>query len=259
VFVASDYQGLGVAGGHPYLVGLAEGRDVLDSIRAAAQYAHLGAHPVAVALGESQGAGAAQFAAQLAPSYAPALRLRAVAAVGPPSHLNEVAAHLSGGPSFGYDLMAIDGFQVAYPGLAKDDRLLTPAGRAALARIRGQCEAQILTELSGGTEAAYGVAAVLGAPDFTARLHENDPGGRKTPVPILITQGGADTIIPVQASSALVREYCALGDAVVGRLYPGATHGDILRFSLPDAITYLRDRLQGHAIPASWGSSCARR
>jgi pimeloyl-ACP methyl ester carboxylesterase len=259
VFVASDYQGLGVAGGHPYLVGLAEGRDVLDSIRAAAEYAHLGTRPVAVALGESQGGGAALFAAELAPSYAPELRLRGVAAIAPPSHLSEVAADLNGGPDFGYDLMAIDGFQVAYPGLAKDDKLLTPAGRAALARIRGQCEAQIIREYSHGTEAAYGAAAVLDAPDFTARLHENDPGSRKTPVPILITQGGADTVIPVQATRALVREYCALGDTVTGRLYPGATHGDILKFSLPDVITYLRDRLQGHALPASWSGSCARR
>jgi alpha-beta hydrolase superfamily lysophospholipase len=258
VFVATDYQGLGVGGGSPYLVGLSEGRDVLDSIRAAAQYTHAGARPLAVALGESEGGGAALFAAELAPQYAPQLRLRGVAAVAPPSHLAELAADLSGGQNFGYDLMAIAGFQVAYPSLSQDDRLLTAAGRAALARIQDQCETQILKELSGGTEAEFGVAAVLQAPDFAARLVQNDPGHRKTPVPIFIAQGSADTIVSVQASRALVQEYCAAGDSVVGRLYPGATHGDILQFSLSDVIAYLRDRLQGHPVPASWGSSCAQ-
>ena len=39
VIVATDYPGLGTAGVHPYLVGISEGRAVLDSVRAARTFA----------------------------------------------------------------------------------------------------------------------------------------------------------------------------------------------------------------------------
>ncbi len=35
LIAATDYPGLGTAGPHPYLVGISEGRAVLDSVRAA--------------------------------------------------------------------------------------------------------------------------------------------------------------------------------------------------------------------------------
>ena len=35
IVVATDYPGLGVPGMHPYLIGVSEGRAVLDSVRAA--------------------------------------------------------------------------------------------------------------------------------------------------------------------------------------------------------------------------------
>jgi hypothetical protein len=65
--VATDYQGLGGPGPHPYLIWQAEGRSILDSVRAA-----LMAHPERMAkevilTGQSQRSGAALGAARLAP------------------------------------------------------------------------------------------------------------------------------------------------------------------------------------------------
>jgi len=90
VVVATDYPGLGVGPTHPYLVGLSEGRAVLDSIRAvqAMPAAHAGDR---VALfGFSQGGHAVLWANQIAPGYAPELDLVGVAALAPPTYLGEL-------------------------------------------------------------------------------------------------------------------------------------------------------------------------
>ncbi len=44
-FVATDYEGLGTPGVHPYLVGLSEARGVLDIVRAAQADARHRAQP----------------------------------------------------------------------------------------------------------------------------------------------------------------------------------------------------------------------
>ena len=80
--VVTDYQGLGGPGPHPYLNWQAEGRSVLDSVRAV-----LAARPKQVSnrillSGQSQGSGAAVGAARLAREYAPDLKVLGVVATG---------------------------------------------------------------------------------------------------------------------------------------------------------------------------------
>ncbi|MEX2298872.1 MAG: lipase family protein, partial [Dongiaceae bacterium] len=55
VVTATDYPGLGTAGEHPYLVGVSEGRAVLDSVRAARQIAGPTASSRFAVWGHSQG------------------------------------------------------------------------------------------------------------------------------------------------------------------------------------------------------------
>ena len=71
VVVATDYPGLGTAGPHPYLVGLSEGRAVLDAVRAARELPKSGAGKRFAVWGHSQGGHAALFAGQLARSTQP--------------------------------------------------------------------------------------------------------------------------------------------------------------------------------------------
>ena len=86
IVTATDYPGLGAGGPHPYLVGDSEGRAVLDSVRAAESVAHEQAPGVAL-WGHSQGGQAVLYAAKLAPTYAPELRLDGVAAAAPATEL----------------------------------------------------------------------------------------------------------------------------------------------------------------------------
>src|SRR5262249_18814177 len=86
--VRTDYQGLGTAGPHPYLIGDTEGHDVLDAVLAARQADRTIANDVAIS-GHSQGGQAALFAASLAPKYAPSLKVKGTVAFAPVSHLSE--------------------------------------------------------------------------------------------------------------------------------------------------------------------------
>jgi acetyl esterase/lipase len=79
--VATDYQGLGTPGGHPWMTVRAEGWSVLDSVRSAlAAFPELANRVVIV--GQSQGAHAALAAAGLAAGYAPALQIKGTVVTG---------------------------------------------------------------------------------------------------------------------------------------------------------------------------------
>src|SRR6059058_839522 len=74
----TDYPGLGTPGDEAYNVGIPEGHAVLDALRAATAVPGAGlsaAAPMAIE-GYSQGGGAADWAAQEQPGYAPGLRLK---------------------------------------------------------------------------------------------------------------------------------------------------------------------------------------
>ena len=65
VVVGTDYQGLGAGGKHQYAIAATNGRDVIDSVRAASSMRETGAGKRAVAYGWSQGGGATIAAASL--------------------------------------------------------------------------------------------------------------------------------------------------------------------------------------------------
>jgi hypothetical protein len=88
VGVATDYEGLGTPGMHPYLVGASEGRGVLDIVKAAQQIEEAGASDRVVVWGLSQGGHSALFAGEIAPSWAPELEVLGVAATAPGGELS---------------------------------------------------------------------------------------------------------------------------------------------------------------------------
>ena len=84
--VQTDYQGLGTPGKHPYLIGTAEGRSVVDIVAAARQLDPKIGKRYLIA-GHSQGGQSALFAAGLASSWQPKLKLRGTDAFAPASHI----------------------------------------------------------------------------------------------------------------------------------------------------------------------------
>lgn len=80
---ATDYQGLGTLGPHPYLKTRPAAYSVLDSIRAVLG-GDFGVSNNVILVGQSQGGGAAFATAAFAPHYAPELNIRGTVATGVP-------------------------------------------------------------------------------------------------------------------------------------------------------------------------------
>jgi pimeloyl-ACP methyl ester carboxylesterase len=252
VYAATDYQGLGPPGDHPYVVGLSEGRNVLDSVRAAEHLreSRATARSKVLVWGHSQGGGAAAWAAELAPTYAPELSVVGAVAGAPAAQLSELGSALAASPYFGFALMVPIGMHAAYPSLRYED-ILTPKGVAAVGPISTECSDTILRDYAGKPVSEYVKADPNTKPGWKQALAANDPGQRKTPVPIFIYQGDSDEIIPVRVSKELLDRYCALGDTVARKTYPGATHVSVIPAALGDIVAWAEARLAGTPAPTS--------
>ncbi|MPQ96890.1 alpha/beta fold hydrolase [Modestobacter sp. I12A-02628] len=253
VFVATDYQGLGTPGEHPYMVNELSARNVLDSVRAASRFT--GAESPAVALmGQSQGGAAALFAAELQPTYAPELSLIGAAALSVPYGLDSLADVLEGGQAFGYVPMTVHGYGATYPELDVDGADLNDAGRTALDDIGDQCIGQIIEEFAGKSQDDYGLDAVLDDPRFRAELDRNDLGHVMPTVPVFLAHGKLDDTIPVESVRELGRAYCEGGVTVEGKVYPDAGHVDVLEAASDDLFTFLEDRAAGETATSTCDS-----
>lgn len=252
VVVATDYEGLGTPGPHPYLVNQVAGRNVLDSIRAVAQLPASGVTPAssAVVWGHSQGGGAAAFTAELQPTYAPDVKLVG-AAVGAPAADFGVFANAAApgaGTDFGFVVMALAGFAAAYPDV-KLDALLTSEGQQVARDIQDQCADVILNRLNSLTATDLLTPTVTTDPSLAARLKENSAGYQKTSVPIFLYHGDDDLVVPPVASTNIRGRYCAEGVNAELKTYPGTDHVSVLLPAFTDITTWLDARLDGTPAP----------
>jgi predicted esterase len=250
--VATDYEGLGTPGVHPYAVGLSEGRGVLDAIRATQRLPGTGADATspAVVWGHSQGGGAAAFAAELAPTYAPDANVVGAVAGAPAAELKALQSSLRTSPFFGYTFMAAAGFQAAYPDLDLTAGL-TPEGIAAVEAAGAQCASETIAAHAGQDPARYLTGDPATTEPFASLLEDNTPGNRPTDVAIFLYQGEADEQIPVELSGRLLERYCALGVTASRRTYPGQSHAGVIGVALPDIERFITDRLAGLPAPSS--------
>lgn len=258
VIAATDYEGLGTPGIHPYLVGDSEGRGVLDAVRAAINLEQAGASKRVAVWGWSQGGQGALFAGQLASSYAPELELVGVAAAAPAGQLAELLTDdldtLDGVILGAY---AVNAYEWVY---AKNDPaptaqgLLTPAGNEALPELVTLCDLTQDAQMTAiaqpliGSFYAKPPTQVAPWPDL---LGKNTPGGFKTPAPILIAQGESDPLVIPSTTVELAKNLCGLGDTVDLRQYPGAVHTDIAFVSANDVVSWIGDRFAGKSAPST--------
>ncbi|MGW0249269.1 lipase family protein [Nocardia goodfellowii] len=245
--LVSDYVGLGTPGTHPYLDGPSQARSVIDGVRAARAVAPELSDRWAV-LGQSQGGQTALFAAHLAPTDAPELRLRGAAATGPPSNLELVAPLL--GPwvprlplrmSTAYFAMIVAGLRATAPELDVDS-YLTDTGRAVLEVVESNCvnEADELVR-------AVAIGAMLDRPLQDPALSAAVHAMLRIPieghsVPLFLGQGAADLDVPAPLSAKLIAELRLAGADLRAHVYPG-DHSGAARQAFPDALAFLRDVL----------------
>jgi hypothetical protein len=246
--VRTDYEGLGTPGDHPYLVGDSEGRSVLDVVRAARRLdPRLGRN--VVISGHSQGGQAALFAARLAPTWTPELKLRGTLAFAPASHLSEqvplTRSLKDPSPLTALAAMTARGLDVARPALGVP-ALLSDRAAALSPQVVDRC----LPELAAGDSFGGLAPAELFREDadmgaVTAALDAaDDPENLKIRTPVRIEQGTADTTVFPIFTDQLVHSLKGRGTPLVYRTYKGVDHGGVVTAAAKDAAAWLKSRLK---------------
>jgi pimeloyl-ACP methyl ester carboxylesterase len=253
VVVATDYPGLGTPGIHPYIVGPVAAYAVLDSVRAAQQL-DVNAGDEFVVWGASQGGHSSLWTAQLAAEYAPDLTLIAAAASAPAIDLRGIiearSDSKSGGVLFSEFLYA---WSHVYPGANLDD-IIKPEHRAQFEKMATTCVSTPAAFLTIGdllTPNDYLSADLLTTEPWRTLIDDNTPRGEIT-VPLLITHGTADDLIPFEGSQAEALRRCDLGEDVTFIRLPGVGH-DAREESAIFTIGWIEDRFAGRPT----GSTCA--
>jgi pimeloyl-ACP methyl ester carboxylesterase len=247
--VRTDYEGLGTPGTHPYLIGNSEGRATLDIVRAARQLAP-GLSKTTIISGHSQGGHAALFAAALAPSWTPDLKVRGTVAFAPASHLDDQIplATVLTSPGGGLSGLISDigrGIVAANPSFDLG-AVLSDQAKALYPQTETQCLPELSTATSFGglsPKAIFKDGADL-AP-LAKLLDVQDPSHLKIKTPVLIEQGSADsTVIPL-FTDALVNELKTNGTkSLTYTKVTGADHAGIVTAGAKSATAWIAKRLK---------------
>jgi pimeloyl-ACP methyl ester carboxylesterase len=247
VIAATDYEGVGTPGLHPFLVGESEGRSVLDAARAAGNVKTIAASRKLLIFGHSQGGHAALFAGELAASYAPELNLLGIVAGAPAPDVEHTLPFLKiGTMGNGFLVSVVEGFHAAYPQFDPAE-VLTSAALAQASSVDEQC----LMENNAALSSLPNVLAhdPLEIPELAAIVRENSFGNRSAGAPLLVVQGTADQFVPQFVNDAFVKKACAAGDTVDYLVVPGADHGEELPAVSDDIAAWFADRVSGAAAP----------
>ncbi|MEH2532477.1 fermentation-respiration switch protein FrsA (DUF1100 family) [Bradyrhizobium sp. AZCC 1588] len=255
--VATDYQGLGGPGPHPYLNWEAEGRSVLDAARAALDHSKGQIANAVIITGQSQGSGASLGATRLAPSYAPDLNIKASIATGIVSRFPDATKKASSEQTLARSsppqytiLMMVAG--ALGDDTIKPDDLVTEMGKPLLQAAREGCTAELgqIVRSNGLT-----IANSLKDPEIADRLGaviEMSPV--RMPVPVFLATGLADKLIPPQRQYAAVAALCAANSNVVWKTYAGVTHNGTVHAAYSDGLAFVQAALAGSPIQSNCDS-----
>lgn len=260
IVAATDYPGLGTPGVHPYLVGISEGRAVLDSVRAARQLAGPGGATNAFAVwGHSQGGHAALFTGILASGYAPDLTLVGVAAAAPATELATLMMadlDTSGGKNL--TAMTLWSWSQAYG--APMTKVVTPAALPIIDELANDCIETIFDVLERRGPSKALDRSFLSVNDLADRepwrllLARNTPGTLPPRIPVFLAQGAADTLVLPRVTQDYRARLCRAGSRVEFELVPGVGHLSIAKDAAPAAIDWIGDRFAGEPAPSNCGS-----
>lgn len=250
--VATDYQGLGGPGPHPYSYWQAEGRSVLDSIRAAQTVAPGALSGRTLLAGQSQGGGAALGAATLADTHARDLDIRGAVITGPNSTFPEGPIALPRRHS----LTMFLGFAT---GALKDgappmEGILSLKGRTLLGVARQGCTGDIARKARELEVGSFEDLLAISPQELASlRVPTTDMPLSSIRFPLLIATGKADRTITPMEQYAVAAALCAAGNQVTWRLLEGMGHDGAMHGSLDEAFAFARARLDGRPV----GSNCS--
>ena len=252
--VATDYPGLGTPGPHPYLVGISEGRAVLDSVRASQSMAGIGKGQGFVVWGHSQGGHAAIYSGLIAQSYAPELKLLGVAAAAPATDLGKLQSddfNTEGGKNL--TAMTLWSWSRVYG--APIGKVVEPSALATVDRLANVCIESLADLLVRGRLSRPLAQTFLSINDLAkvepwrSLLARNTPGPLPRSLPVFLAQGTTDNVVIPSVTAAYMQQLCRGGSAVRMISMQGVGHAWIARNSAPAAVDWMAQRFAGAPPP----------
>lgn len=254
--VASDYQGLGTVGTHPYLATRPAAYSNLDIIRAV-KAAGFPVTDRVVLFGQSQGASAAIATADYAPDYAPEIALAGVVATGAP-YFNDAALDAlerirkpdDVDPMLGYTFLAMTLVQQVDPAFQMRD-YVTDAAWPVASRVKDTCYAEIksmVTEAQLSRRISFKQSPSVALRGGFARMGYPD---KKLNAPVFFGTGGKDQDTPPRMQAGLVRDLCKAGTKVQAVLYPELDHRGVVLGSTSDSMPFVKAAFAGEDIPGT--------
>ncbi|MFT4247874.1 MAG: lipase family protein [Pseudomonas sp.] len=255
--VATDYEGLGTKGVHPYLIWRSEGRSVLDGARAVIGAHHRQLSNRVVIVGQSQGSGAALGAAYLARSYAPGLKVLGTVATGlvmtfdTPHAADYVPkSRTLTDPRYmepGFAMLRVAGTDRSLHPELDPAAFVRPAGYGLLRTARSGCLHDISAQAKReGVDSLHAFVDDLDAIDGAMDENFSFPDSRM-PGPVFIGTGLADNQAGTQGQYNAVRAMCEAGTRLQWHTYAGEDHGSTVLASARDSIPFAQALLAGKA------------
>ena len=258
VVVATDYPGLGTSGPHPYLVGVSEGRAVLDSVRVARLMPGVGGGSRFAVWGHSQGGQASLYAGLLAKAYAPELNLVGVAAAAPATELVTLM-----GDDFkttgGKNLTAMTLWSWSRVFGAPINKVVVPEAIPTVDRLADECIESIFDIMERRrTEKPLeqhflSVSNIATVDPWKTLALRNTPGPLAANIPLFLAQGTADNLVHPAVTRAYFRQQCKAGGKVRMLWLPNEGHGFAGRDSANAAVDWMMGRFAGEPAPDDCG------
>lgn len=246
-----DYEGYRPDPSTTYIAGKAMGAAMIDVVRAAQRLpeAKLADDGKVAFRGYSQGGGAAMWAGEMQPEYAPEMKLAGVAAGGVPADVVQVALQLNGGDGFGFLAEALIGLDNTYPDLKLAD-YLNDTGKQAFASIdQDACAFELLTQYKGKGIEEYTSQNPLLQPEWTEKYELNKLGGKPPKVPVFDYHATQDNLVQFGQGKTLRDTYCEKGVKVTWKTFE-TDHITGVYSGNKDVLAFLKDRFAG-AAPTS--------
>ena len=251
--VASDYQGLGTAGTHPYLATKPVSYSNLDIIRAVQS----GRFPVSnkvVLIGQSQGAAAAFATAGYASAYAPELNIVGVVATGIPMFtpralevIQETRPNNVVDPMLAYNFLALTLVEQIDDTFDYTDFVSELALPVAMA-VDTECNSEV-RKLVVDNKLTYDTSFKVSPTDpLKAAFAKMGYPSFGISVPIFIGSGVNDRATPLRMQASLIKKACAAGAIVESHIYFDHDHLTVLNHSTLDSIPFVRDVFLGKIV-----------
>jgi len=277
VVVATDYQGLGGGGKHQYAVAGTNGRDLINSARAAISMLDVGASHRTIFYGWSQGGGATIAAASLGAylnkkgSVADDLQVLGFVALAPDDAgvmiqnatkdqasadkaINGLIQLFSDNIfNFSHFAMTIWGTQAAYPHLKLSD-IFTDQGANVVDQVLSNKCMHVVADTLNYTYGNQFKTLLTDKPTNTMAWVKALIDGSVLPIkpvaPVVIYWGSKDTAVPPIMHELYQKQMCSMGGNIERIQLPGEqTHFSTPGVSAPMYLRWVKDRIAGKPLP----------